>query len=584
MPQAIDSITSVLEQINEHLRDLESRVAVIESRTEQAQQPQSSGPQLVAGPPEPLRPPAIWQGFPPVEMPSGAVAIVGRSVLGIAGAYLLRAVAESGAVPKLLVLFAAILYACGWMLWAAHAHAANRFASAAYAVTSAMILSPLLWESTVRFHVVSPALASVVLVAFVALSLLLAWRRELQLIPSIATLSAVFVAVALMIETHDLVPLSTAVLAVAFATEAEACLGHHLALRAIPALAADFAVWLLVFILASSDGVPEEYHPVASATIVLLCFLLFAIYCGSIGIRGFALRHRVTFFEIVQGMLAFGLASFGVMRAKHNAIESALGILFLLFAAICYWGTLSRFSGEDQTRNRRVSATWAAALLLAGSFLVFPVNLQIPFLCLAAAASAWVYTRSRKLSLGIHASFYLAAAAVVSPLPTYVAGSLVGDVPTVPDWRMLVLTTMAVLCCALGWRVGEDQRARRLLWALAAAVVGFVGAALAVVGIAWLAVGHMELAASTLSVVRTIVNCVLALAFAFLGSRGKRIELTWLAYAAVAFGTLKLLFEDLRFGNAASLVVSLLSYGLILILLPRLTRSRNVRLTNGRTP
>lgn len=65
---------------------------------------------------------------------------------------------------------------------------------------------------------------------------------------------------------------------------------------------------------------------------------------------------------------------------------------------------------------------------------------------------------------------------------------------------------------------------------------------------------------------------MLALALAFLGSRWKRIELGWLAYTAVAFGTLKLLFEDLRFGNAASLVVSLLFYGLVLILLPRVMR------------
>jgi hypothetical protein len=38
----------------------------------------------------------------------------------------------------------------------------------------------------------------------------------------------------------------------------------------------------------------------------------------------------------------------------------------------------------------------------------------------------------------------------------------------------------------------------------------------------------------------------------------------------VGFGTLKLLLEDLRFGNAASLVVSLLFYGMVLILLPRM--------------
>jgi hypothetical protein len=58
----------------------------------------------------------------------------------------------------------------------------------------------------------------------------------------------------------------------------------------------------------------------------------------------------------------------------------------------------------------------------------------------------------------------------------------------------------------------------------------------------------------------------------FSSSRFKRAELEWVAYAAVALGTLKLLFEDLRFGNPASLVASLLFYGLILILMPRLTR------------
>jgi hypothetical protein len=68
------------------------------------------------------------------------------------------------------------------------------------------------------------------------------------------------------------------------------------------------------------------------------------------------------------------------------------------------------------------------------------------------------------------------------------------------------------------------------------------------------------------------VNWALAISLGFLGSRWKHLELSWVAYAAVACGTLNLLFEDLRFGNAASLVVSLLFYGLVLILLPRLTR------------
>jgi hypothetical protein len=117
-----------------------------------------------------------------------------------------------------------------------------------------------------------------------------------------------------------------------------------------------------------------------------------------------------------------------------------------------------------------------------------------------------------------------------------------------------------------------DEPKRRLLWALPAALVGFIAAALAIVAIVWLVATRFELSPSRLSVVRTIVNCALALSLGFLGSRWKHLELGWVAYAAVAFGTLKLLFEDLRFGNAASLVVSLLFYGLVLILLPRLMR------------
>jgi len=505
-------------------------------------------------------------------MPGGAVPVLGKAVLGIAGAYLLRAIAELGTIPKLPVLLVAIVYACFWMVWAARTHPASRFASTAYGITSALILAPLLWESTVRFQVLSPAFAAVVLVAFAVLALALAWRRDLQLIPWVATLAAVVTALALIIETHQLVPLTAALLAVSLATEIAACLGHRLSLRAVPALASDFAVWLLVYLLASSETIPEGYPAVGSSTITVLCLVLLAIYGGSIGVRSFALRQRITFFEIGQGVIAFVLAAFGSMRATRGAAAPAFGTLFLLFAAVCYWGALSRFTEESQNRNRRVSATWAAALLLAGSFLLLRTNLLAPFLCLAGIAAAFVYTRTAKFSLGLHASFYLAAAAAVSPLPAYVRGALAGAVPAAPDWGVWIIAVSGALCYGIGARKIEDSHKRRLLWVVPAALVGFAGAALFVVAIVWLATGRLEVAASHLSVVRTIVNCALALGLGFLGARWQRVELGWVAYAAVAFGTLKLLFEDLRFGNAASLVVSLLFYGLILILLPRLMR------------
>jgi hypothetical protein len=198
------------------------------------------------------------------------------------------------------------------------------------------------------------------------------------------------------------------------------------------------------------------------------------------------------------------------------------------------------------------------------------------FLCLAAVVAAFLYTRTAKATLGLHVSLFLVGATAVSPLPKYAVNALAGTVPAAPGWGVWFVAVSAALCYAIGSRGSEDRARRRLLWVVPAALVGFAGAALVVAAIVWLAAGRLELAASRLSVVRTIVNCALALALGFLGSRWKRVELGWVAYIAVAFGTLKLLFEDLRFGNAASLVVSLLFYGLVLILLPRLMqRSRS---------
>jgi hypothetical protein len=578
MPQAVDSIQSVLEELNQRLRTLEDRIAALEASPALVSGSGSSQNRAAVSADSSLRRKMerprglLWGLLPGFDIQGGAIPVVGKAVLGIAGAYLLRAIAESGSVSKFPVLLIAMLYAGFWMAWAARTHSANRLASGTYAITSALILSPLLWESTVRFQALSPAFSAVVLVLYVILAITLAWRNNLQVIPWSATLASVIAASGLIIATHELASFSAALLAVACATEIAVCTGRRVTWRAIPAAFADFAIWLVISILASPDSVPEGYHSASASTVTALCFLLLAMYAGSIAVRVFVLKHRLTIFELVQSALAFGLAWFGTMRATGNKISLELGVLFLTIAAVCYWGTLFRFVDVACTRNRRVTANWAAALLLAGSFLLFTVNLQIAFLCAAALATAFVYTRTRKLSLGMHASFYLAAGAAISPLPVYAARALGGTMPGLPDFPTIAVGLAAAVCYSVGALVKEGNPRRRMLWLVPAGVVGFTAAAVTIVGTAYLIAARLQLEASGLSVVRTVVNCALAVVLGFLGSRTERVELRWLAYAAVAFGTLKLVFEDLRFGNAASLVISLLFYGLVLILLPRPTR------------
>jgi hypothetical protein len=573
MPKAFDGFASDVEQLSERVRELEERVSALEGKPASVTlAPAESGSNARTKPR-----PEQEQSFPTPSFAAGTLPVFGKAVLGIAGAYLLRAVAETGILPKLVLLVVAIVYAGMWLVWAVKTHATDGFASLAYAITSALILSPLLWESTVRFQILKPVFTASVLVAFVVLALVLALRRNLQAIPWVATLAGVATALALIVATRELVPFTVGLMAMALATEAVICFGHSLSVRGIPAIAADFAVWLLVDLMASPEGVPPEYPPIAASTITVLCLALLAIYGASIGLRSFGLHRRITVFEIVQAAALFLIATFGVLRASPTS-ATPLGTFFLLVAAVCYWGTLSRFTAEAQSRNRRVYATYAVTCLLAGSLLLFPEIFQTTFLCLASVAADLLYIRTGKISLGMHVSVYLVGASILSGLLNLAWSALAGTVPHALSTNAWVVALSAGLCYANGSRPSIDSSEHawksRLLWVVPCVLVAGAAAALAVMTSARLGSASGMLKPSHLSVVRTMVICLFAVVLGFCGSRLKRSELVWVAYLAIAFGTLKLVFEDLRFGNTASLVASLLSYGLILILIPWITRQK----------
>ena len=93
--------------------------------------------------------------------------ILGRAMLGIAGAYVLRAVAEAGLMPRVVVAAVAIAYAFAWLVWAARASRVSGFVPLIYAGTSTLILAPMLWEITLHFHVFTPMVTAGVLTGFV---------------------------------------------------------------------------------------------------------------------------------------------------------------------------------------------------------------------------------------------------------------------------------------------------------------------------------------------------------------------------------------------------------------------------------
>src|SRR5579863_8776993 len=83
--------------------------------------------------------------------------LLGRAMLGIAGAYVLRAIAEAGVIPNGVAAFVAIAYALAWMLWAVRVPRISGIVPLVYAGTSMMIMVPMLWEETLHFRVFAAA-------------------------------------------------------------------------------------------------------------------------------------------------------------------------------------------------------------------------------------------------------------------------------------------------------------------------------------------------------------------------------------------------------------------------------------------
>ncbi len=567
MHKPLDDSAPDLERLTSQVKELERRVSLLEQSQETAS----------AYPYEPeIR--AANLPLPESETssarPAGAIRVVGQSILGIAGAYLLRAAAESGSFPPLAVVAVALAYAGGWLVGATRVRADVRFASTAYGITAALILSPMLWEVTVRFKFLSVAATAAALVAFVVLASILAWRRKLAPVVWIATSSAVITTLALLIATRDLVPLTSALLVIALATELAACRDHWLGLRPVAAMAANIAVWVLLDVAARQQSISLEYKLIPSAVVLLLLSALFVIYSASVVFRSRILRRTITFFENAQLAAASLLLVVGVLRVGNEALAAELGIFFLLVAAGCYWAAFAWFDRVKERRNYHVFASWSAAFFLAGSLLSFQPTVLALFLSLAAIVATFAGVRTGNLTIRFHGMTYLAAAAFFSGLLGYAGHALLGVLPSAANWVFWMGAASAVVCYMLGGNSATEQWYQRLPRFLPAALAVYAAVALAVVAMDSLTKGAaVPAAAARLAVIRTFVTCVAALALGFSGARWRRVELTWIAYLAIAFVTVKLLFEDLRCGSAGAFAVSLIVYAAVWILGPRLMRS-----------
>jgi len=579
MKSSLDEFVLVIDRLISRLDELESRVSALEHPVtpnevaEARPVTTSTSPAATAAKAAAIATP---QTHPLAQLSrsSNPMPVIGKVFLGIAGAYLLRALAESGSLPMWAVAGAAMVYAGAWLLAAARTPPAPIFAGASYATTAAVILPPMLWELTLRFRVMPAWAAATALVLFVALAAALAWQHKQAsvVVPPVAF--SVVAALALLVGTHDPVAFVTALLMMALIAEAAASTDRWPGLRPLVAVPLDLAMLALVLIYTGSNGVPPEYKSLATVDLLGLFAALPVIYGASVFTRTLALRRTIGMFETGQMSVALLLAGFGILRATHNSAAIGLGVLCLVAAVACYWLAYSRFEAPTFKRSYHVFSTWAIALALAGSLLCLPANVNVFFLGATTIAATFIGVRSARISLAFHGTVYLTAMAMISGALQYGFVVMIGNPPHAASWLVWTAFLFTIIGYALVSPAAdapeqEQQWPQSLLRLVLATLATF--AALAAILTAF-HVAFPTAAAAQMAAGRTLVICLLAVLLGWSGSRFRRAELLWLAYAAIVFCTLKLLLEYLRSGSAVAIAFSFFCYGMVWVLVPRFSR------------
>jgi hypothetical protein len=520
----------------------------------------------------------------PVELPdtgprfetAGLIPLLGQSLLGLAGAYLLRALTESGALPHQAGVACGILYSMAWLVWAARTPSSRSAETALRSLTSVLVLCPLLWEATVRFHAAPTGVTGFLLLLFSVSGLAVSWRKDLLIVATIATLAGLGTSIGLLMATHDVIPFASVILSIGAAVEACACLDHWLGERWIAAGAADLTVLLATWLVTREHGLPPGYAPISTAALLACLSALVSIYLASTIVRTLGRGRRFTGFEIAQCAAAIAIAVNGAVRlsARDPRLGPAIGGFTILSAAACYlvsFRLLDRRGPHD--RNFFTYSTFGLLLGLAGTSILLS-GMALPAAWAAAAVAAiWAGGFHNRLTLQIHGGVYLVLALQQA---TAALLTVAGEHQPVQT-ATIAGALLALLCYAMSVRHAGGRSDTRSFQALLLAVAA---------SLVWLAAGLAAVAATGAyhgifggdanraycATLRTTVLAGGSLLLAWAGPRWKRPELARLAWPLALFGAWRLVMADWQQEAKVAFLLSLMAYGATLIALPRLWR------------
>ncbi len=504
--------------------------------------------------------------------------LAGKSILVLGGAFLVRILTESRALPPRAGVALGLLYAVAWLaLGDRSAARGNPLAGIFLGISSLLIACPLVWEATTRFHALPPPVSIALLAGLVVLALTVASRRRLRSVAWAATVLPIGTALGLFPVPGAVIPLCLFLIALAVATTALAGPRTVSGQRWAAAAVADVTGLFVVELAARPGGPPEAYVDLGRYFVLAIALLLPAALLATIAFRALYLRRAPDVFEGVASAAAIAIGLSGALRlARGGPAEAPIALTGVTFGAAGYLIALLIVERwPDQRGNFLYFSSLAPLFILLSTGPTLPGPPAALLRNVLAIFTAAAGVRFRRRALGIHSAVFLAAATAVSGFfQTSLACFLEPGLPPAIPLHVLREATAAgivYVILAIGTRT-ESGWSVRLPAAFSAALtlLGFGALLLVLLGRST-EIGRDP---GALAAARTAVLSVSAVGIAFAGRRWTMVELTWIAWGVLAAGAGKLVVQDLPSGRASTLFLSFVFYGAALIFAARFLSRR----------
>ena len=559
MEDRVARLESTVAFLRDRVADLEQRLANVEGRATAAPDVSelSSTIQTVAD----LRESTVQQWL----------GLVGRTLVVLGGAYLLRALTESHVFTAQFGVALGLLYGAPWLVLGSRAGARGAHLDAlCHAMATALIGYPLVWEATVKFQVVTPVQSAALLAALTAGALVLSSTRRLHELAWVVTFGALASTLSLAIATGSWIGYTVVSIAVGVATLWLGYTHEWIFLRWPAAFIANFMLLIATGRAAAHGG---------ARTALLVQLLMLVGYLGSFAVRTLFIGRQVIPFEVAQSVgvlsVAFGGAIYLIHSTGANVVP--VGIASLVLAASAYHVAFAFVERRRHVKNFFFYTLLALVFALAGVVVCFGATIGSALYAATAATSALLARRNRRLTLGLHATVYAIAAASASGLLTNAVLALAA--PPAAAWTMPSIVALLALA-SLAMAAFTPVRDPVEQWGIFVHVPRFVlvstlvlAAAGTAAAIATIVAGDLRrMDLSVLATIRTGVLVCATLAVARAGRFASGREASWLVYPLLVIIGLKLLFADFPQGRPQTLFAALALYGFTLIAGPRLMR------------